>query len=212
MITDNLFNLVACHNCDLLHKVDTREAVGHMVRCTRCGTVLQRSTKDSLNRTLAFGISGLVLFIVANMFPVISIQANGNLYESTLLSGVMALYHDGMWGLTILVLLTSIVAPLLYLSALVYLLLPLCMGRVAWQSKKIFRSLTLVGQWEMVGVYIIGSMISIVRLEDISAVAPGVALFALGGVMFSVAAVRTTINPDEIWRSLERGSLKAGNN
>ena len=110
-------SLIACHECDLLHRVQPLPD-GSAARCVRCGAVLYRQKKDSLERTLALTIAGIILFIVANTYPFLAMKSEGLVQETTLITGVKELHAQGMEALALLVLLTTILVPFAHLASI----------------------------------------------------------------------------------------------
>lgn len=92
--------------------------------CCRCDARLFRNTRDTVQQTLALAVAGLILFWMANAFPFLALDLEGQIRETTLVSGILGLYEQGMYGVSLLVLLTSVIFPLVQLLGLVYLLLP----------------------------------------------------------------------------------------
>ena len=74
--------LTQCHECGLLQR-NPPLPVGATARCVRCGCVLHRNRPDSLERTLALTLAGIVLFVIANSFPFLSFQMQGQTTETT---------------------------------------------------------------------------------------------------------------------------------
>ena len=103
-------SLIACHDCDLIHRVDPVPE-GSAAKCSRCGALLYQHKRDSLERTLALTVTGLILFVVANAFPFLGFKLQAQVHETILITGVQELYHQGMWILATVVLLTTIVMP-----------------------------------------------------------------------------------------------------
>ena len=103
--------LIACHECDLIHRVKPLPKKG-IANCTRCGSVLYRHKPNSLERTLALSVAGLVLFVVANWFPFLALKMESQIHETNLITGIKVLYTQDMQGLAAVVLLTTILAPL----------------------------------------------------------------------------------------------------
>ncbi|MDH3971012.1 MAG: paraquat-inducible protein A, partial [Gammaproteobacteria bacterium] len=118
-------NLIACHECDLLHRLPVREGASGVSRCRRCNATLQRSVENSIDRTLALTLAGLMLFIVANSFPFLTFKMQGQETQTTLISGVIGLYDEGKWEIALLVLLTTVVVPLTQLLIQLYIYVPL---------------------------------------------------------------------------------------
>ena len=102
--------MIACHECDFLHRIQPIP-VGAKALCTRCGAFLYRNVRNSTNRALALNLTALILFIMANISPFISLKASGRIEENLFISGGLALYRLGMGELGLLVFLTSFLFP-----------------------------------------------------------------------------------------------------
>lgn len=120
--------LLACHECDLLQRLDPVPE-GRVARCQRCGAVLVRRRRNSLERTLALTLAAAVLYAVANLFPFLNINVQGQISRTTLFTGVRSLHGQDMTLVAILVLLTAIVIPLIRITSSLYVLLPLRWNR-----------------------------------------------------------------------------------
>jgi paraquat-inducible protein A len=190
--------LTACHECDLLqHEVPLPE--GGVAHCPRCGAELYRSHPDSLERSLALTVGAILLFAIANAFPIIGIQLQGQQVQTTLFNAVQTLYGDDMNSLAALVFLTTIIMPGLQLLAMIYLLLPLRMGIVPPHFALVFRSLHAVQPWAMVEVLMLGVLVSLVKLAGLAHVVPGIALWSFGALMMLMAAIAATFSPHAVW-------------
>lgn len=196
-------SLIACHECDLLYKIDCIPKQG-VAKCQRCGAVLVQHERHKLEQTLALTITGLLLFIVANSFPILSMRLEGQLTETILFTGVKRLYDQGMWPLAILVFLTSIVFPLLRLLALLYVFLPIKFNRTPWKMAVIFRLVYSLRPWSMIEVFMLGILVSIVKLTAIAAIIPGIALWSFAVLIFVLAATATSLDPDLVWDRLDK--------
>ncbi|MBF0461507.1 MAG: paraquat-inducible protein A [Magnetococcales bacterium] len=182
--------LSACPHCDALHRVH-RLPFGQSALCSRCGTPLYHSRMMGVDQPLAFALTGLLLFILANSFPLLALELSGRVQESTLLDGITALFDAGMWLLALLVCCTSLLFPLLILSSMVYLLLPLKLCRPPWPcTTRVLRALTTLTPWGMTGVYALGVMVAIVKLRDMATVTPGIALYAFFGLLLTTIAAQ----------------------
>jgi paraquat-inducible protein A len=200
----NAGRLIACHECDLLQH-ETVLADGGAARCRRCGAVLYRSSPLSLDRALALTLAAMVLFAVANVFPIVGLSVNGNLVETTLFGAARILYFDGMWPLAGLVFVTTLLMPLLDMAAVVYLLLPLRMGHVPRRAAIVLRLLRRVSPWGMIEVLILGMLVALVKLAAIASVVPGIALWSFGAVMLLLAAAAAGFDPHYIWERIGSG-------
>jgi len=194
-------SLIACHHCDLLHRVQSL-TLGGVAQCIRCGTVLYRRKKDSLNRTLALTIAGLILFVVANTYPFLAMKKEGLMQETTLLAGVKELFAQNMWELAALVLFTTFLTPFIQLSGMLYVLLPLKFNRLPWRLPYIFRFLQNIQPWGMMEVFMLGILVAIVKLAKMASIIPGIALYSFAALILVLAAATASLDPDIVWDRL----------
>jgi paraquat-inducible protein A len=195
--------LIACHECDLLQR-ETALPPGATARCRRCGAALYRSLPVNVDRALALTIAAMVLFAVANAFPIVGLDVNGNLVETTLFGAARVLYDDGVWPLAGLVFVTTLLMPFLGMAAVVYVLLPLRTGHAPRRPDIVLRLLHLVLPWGMIEVLILGMLVALVKLAAIASVVPGVALWAFGAVMLLLAAAAANFDPHDVWARIDR--------
>ena len=193
--------MIACHQCDLLHRVRPLTH-GGVAQCMRCGAVLYRRKKDSLNRTLALAIAGIILFVVANTYPFLAIKSEGLMQETTLLAGVKELYVQNMWELSALVLITTFLMPFIQLSGMIYVLMPLKFNSLPWRLPFIFRFLQSIQPWGMMEVFMLGILVAIVKLAKMANIIPGIALYAFAALIFVLAGAMASLDPDIVWDRL----------
>jgi len=190
--------LIACHECDLLQREVPLPRSG-VARCGRCGATLYRSHPESIDRTLALTLGAVVLFVIANAFPIVGMQIQGQLIQTTLFHTARALYDEDMKSVAGLVFLTAIAMPALELFALTYLLLPLRLGRVPPYFAPVFRMLQAVRPWGMVEVFMLGLLVSLVKLAHLATVVTGAALWSIAALMLVMAAISATFDERELW-------------
>jgi len=193
--------MIACHQCDLLHRVRPLTH-GGVAQCMRCGAVLYRRKKDSLNRTLSLAIAGIILFVVANTYPFLAIKSEGLMQETTLLAGVKELYVQNMWELAALVLITTFLMPFIQLSGMIYVLLPLKFSRLPWRLPFIFRFLQNIQPWGMMEVFMLGILVAIVKLAKMASIIPGIALYSFAALILVLAGAMASLDPDIVWDRL----------
>ena len=195
-------SLIACHDCDLLYSM-VPLSHGASANCLRCGAVLYREKGNGLDRTLAFTVTGLVLFVFANVYPLMTFELEGRSQANRLISGVFDLYSQGMWELASLVFLTSILAPAVYLLGMLYVLLPLRLDRQPWMLASVFRAVQGLRSWAMLEVYTLGILVAFVKLADFGTVEPGIALYAFFLLIFALYAADLSLDPRDVWRRVE---------
>ncbi|SFI80765.1 paraquat-inducible protein A [Nitrosomonas sp. Nm34] len=194
-------SLMACHECDLLLRVDHSFAEGVM-KCPRCAAVLLKHKRHSLDLTLAYTITGLILFVISNAFPIIDFQFERQSTETILLSGVWELLDQDMYLLAGLVFVTTILAPFTQLVTLLYVFLPLKFNRIAPYTSEVFRFASALRSWSMMEVFMLGILVSTVKLASMGTIVPGIALWSFGILIFVLAATTSSLDPDLVWEKL----------
>ena len=190
-----------CHDCGLTQTLPEMPE-GTKAICTRCGSVLFQKTKDTTQRTLALSIAGLILFVIANAYPFLSMQVEGRIQETTLVTGVIWLFTNGMQGLSALVLFTSILVPLLQLIALIFILTPIQFGQLAPRTGKIFRTVRHLMPWSMMEVFLLGILVSMIKLGKMATIIPGTAMWAYIALILVLISAFSGLNPNDIWKRL----------
>ena len=156
-----------------------------------------------MNRTLAFTCAGGVLFVVANLFPFLAFDAQGQITHTTLSSGVVALWQQDFAPIATLVAFTTILAPALQLALLAYVCGPLRFGRTPPHLARAMRWLQHLRPWSMMEVFLIGILVALVKLSDMAEIIPGVSLWALAVLIPVLAGTLAALDPREIWERVE---------
>jgi paraquat-inducible protein A len=195
-------SLLACPNCDLLQRLPDL-AAGGSARCLRCDEELWRRRDDSLNRTLALGLAAAILYAVANTVPMLGLTVVGREASTTVFGGAQHLWEDGRQTVAILVFFTAILAPALQIG----LTLAVAIGARRAQPRPwvgtILRHHRTTRTWSMVEVMMLGVLVALVKIADYATVIPGVALFALGALIFILAAIQANFDAREVWQRIE---------
>lgn len=194
--------LIACHHCDALQRLVPLEP-GCRARCVRCGSVLYRRPKRGLDYTLAWALTAVALLVIANMFPVVSLEVQGQETHAKVFAAAHALHREGMTVIAVVVLGTLIVAPALELGALLYLIGPLRAGRVVAGFGPIFRLIHALRTWQMFEVFMLAIFVSVVKLSHLASVIPGLGLWAFFGLMFASVATVASYDEKSVWDHVE---------
>ena len=195
-------NLVACGECDLLQR-EVELPEGGIARCARCEAELYRSLPASLDNTLALVLAAAILFVFANAYPLMGLDARGIRTSATLWDTAAALYARDMPSVATLVLVTVIVAPALQLAAMLYMLLPLRLGVVPPRVHTAYRLAMLAQPWGMLEVFLLGSLVSLVKLTQVAKIQIEPGMFAIGGYVVLIVAAMRAFEPHELWRRVE---------
>jgi paraquat-inducible protein A len=195
-------SLAACPNCDLIQRLPA-VAPGQSACCPRCGTELRRRRKDSLNRTLALAAAAAVLCLIANTVPMLGLSAVGRESFTTIIGGAQQLWANGQRIVALLVFFAAVLAPALQIGLLLLVLLGARRERPPAWVGRLLRHLPFSRTWSMLEVMLLGVLVALTKIADYATVIPGQALFAVGGLVFVIAAMQSTFDPQEIWDRIE---------
>ena len=191
--------LLACEQCDQLVRAD--EAHLHGLTCPRCGTALHRRKPDSLNRTWALVLTATILYVPANLLPVLTVISFGKGAPSTILGGVVELIHAGMLPVALLVLFASVVVPVLKLIGLVFLLISV---HRRWATRladrtRLYRIIEGIGRWSMVDVFMTGILAALVALGNLATITAGAGAIAFCAVVIVTILASMAFDPRLMW-------------
>ncbi|MCB1784658.1 MAG: paraquat-inducible protein A [Chromatiaceae bacterium] len=191
-------NLIACHECDLLQRLPPEHGRGR-VRCRRCGCVLHTSGHDAVAVPLALGLTALVLFVLSNAFPLLDFIVQGQRDTTYLLAGIRELFLQGRPLLASIVLLTTVLAPLVHIALLIYIHLPLALGRRPPGFARALRASQEVLPWSMLEIFLLGVLVAAVKLSEQATIVPGPAAWSLGLLVVVLAGAATQVHPHRLW-------------
>ncbi|NOQ63274.1 MAG: PqiA/YebS family transporter subunit [Methyloprofundus sp.] len=198
--------IISCHDCGLLQQISHMPEDGD-VKCCRCDSTLRRRQKvdpfKSIGHTLALVITALILWVIANVYPILQIEAEGHALSTTLFGCVSYLLDAKMFFLAGLVFLTSIGAPLIQLTGMLYIFLPLHFHRTPPYATTVYRLVHLVRDWSMLEVVMLGILVSVVKISALATVIPGIALVAFSLLILFIAAILSSINTEMIWEQVD---------
>jgi paraquat-inducible protein A len=193
---------IACHGCDLLVEVKSL-ADGERAHCPRCGGFLTQYNEDAFSHTIAYSISGLILLILANSYSFLSFSTSGLANEITLGQTPLALWDYGMPGIAVIVGLFIIYIPALVLLMLLGLCIPLDKGRYYSWMGTLAKGIFIFKNWAMVEVFIIGVIVSLVKITALAAVALGISFWAYVGFALAFTFAIASLDRYQCWERLE---------
>lgn len=193
---------IACHSCDLL--VDVSEvAHGERALCPRCGGFLTRFREDTYERVLAYSVAGLMLLVLANSYSFLSFAASGLESVMTLWQTPGALWQYGMPEMAIIVGAFIIGIPALVLLLMVALCLPLNRGRYQPWLAPVARTVFLLQNWAMVEVFIIGVIVSLVKIAAMAEVELGISFWAYAAFSICFTLAIAGLDRYHCWEDIE---------
>lgn len=193
---------IACEECDALHEV-AKIPHGCKAHCIRCGSELYRHIKNTSEKVIAFSLAALLLMILANLFPFLSMRMGGREEHNVLISATLEFFHQGFWELGILVFLTSIFFPALVITGMLYVMLPLHFGRLLPGAFRVFRIVKKLIPWSLVGVFMLGVLIAILKLMDYASVVAGPSLLFMMGLLIAMVAAQANLDERFVWNAAD---------
>jgi paraquat-inducible protein A len=194
-------SLILCHDCGLLHQ-ERPLPDGAAAKCTRCGAVLYKARRNSLDRTLMLSLAALSCFVLANVYPFLTFKMEGREQQSTLITGVIELYQADLWLLAVVVLCASILLPLIKLLSMLAVLLPLKLDRRPRYLSKVFRLVEILHPWAMMEVYLLGVFVAYVKLVELATLELGIAIYSFVALIVLLAAADASLDPRVVWERL----------
>ena len=193
--------LIACHECDLLQRRVLLQA-GEVAHCRRCEAALYHNRPNSIDRALAYTLAALVLFLIANAYPIVGLEVSGNRQMASLYDTLHSLWIEGREEVALLVGFTTMLTPAVQIMLMLYLLIPLRLNRMAHGTIPVLRFLGTVSPWSMMEVFLLGILVALVKLEHLAHVETGTAMWAFAGLIPMLIAAGRAFNPDEIWQKV----------
>lgn len=198
----DLADLIACPECDTLHR---RQALAQrsVARCQRCNAVMYQSTPQRLDVILAISVTALIVFGIANAFPIVELQLQGTTVSTTLFGAVTQLWSEDRYWLSVLVFAAAIMFPFTEIACLIYLLGPLSWQRLPPGFDGMLRAVQAVRPWGMIEVLMLGILITMVKLSSYARLLPEPAIFAYA-VLTALVALLAMFDPGSLWEYAER--------
>jgi paraquat-inducible protein A len=194
--------LIACLGCDLLVNVgDLHE--GDSARCPRCGHFLTRLQRDAVSRVAAYAIAGMVFLALACSFPFLSFATAGMESVMTLPQTAVELYTQGMPAISLVVAAFIMVIPAVVLCLLALLCLPLLFGYPARWLVAAARWVFTLHNWAMVEVFIIGVIVSLVKIASMATVSLGISFWAYVAFSLCFTLALATLDRYQVWQLIE---------
>jgi len=191
-------NLAACHICCKL-------ASAELHQCPRCGSAMHLRKNDSIQRTLALLVTACLLYIPANMYPIMITEQLGKSEGSTIIGGVILLVHHDAIPVALVIFLFSVMVPLSKFMSMFYLVWTVKRhSPVSPKQRTVMYQVTeFVGKWSMVDVFVVAILVALVHLGGLLAIKPGIAAVSFAGVVIVTMIAAESFDPRLIWDEME---------
>ena len=194
-------SVVSCDTCGLVQTVPPLSP-GTVAECLRCGSFIgaRRGTR-SLEVTAALSLAALILYVPANIYPIMKMYLYGGYSESTVWDGVVMLMRSDQWFVAVIVFLASMVIPLVKLAGLFSLVVTTRMGwgRRLRSRTQLYKFIDVIGPWAMLDVFLLAVLVALVKLSTWAMILPGPGLLAFTAVVVLTMLASAAFDPKLIW-------------
>lgn len=193
--------LLSCNTCGRVSQLVRPVVDGTPLQCPRCNTALSHRRPGSLHRTWAYLLAAMILYVPANLLPIMSTTSVFGDERHTILGGIEELRASGDWTLALIVFIASIVVPMLKIAALVLLATTAQRGS-RWKSierAQLYRMVDAVGHWSMLDVFVVVLLVGTIRFGAFGGVQPEPGLLAFGAVVVLTMLAAGSFDPRLIW-------------
>ncbi len=183
-----------CHGC---HGV-VASAAGH---CPRCGARVHARIPRSQEHTFALLIAACLLYLPANLLPIMVTESLGSDTYSTILGGVVLLWHMGSYPVALVIFVASVMVPITKIIALFWLCWTVQRGEPhhRFGRTRLYRVTEFIGRWSMVDVFVVAVLAALIRMGKLMSIYPGAAAMAFGGVVVVTMLAAMSFDPRLIW-------------
>jgi paraquat-inducible protein A len=194
-------DIAVCETCGLVQQVEKLEP-GARAECCRCTSIIGSRKINSLGRTAAFSLAALILYIPANIYPILRMILLRRVFGKYRLGRLCESLQGWQWFVAGIVFLASIVIPFLKLLGLFFLVIRSARGRQ--QRTWIYKIIAVIGPWAMLDVFLLSILVALVKLQQIATVLPGRGLLAFTGVVLLTILASASFDPKLIWEETEQ--------
>ena len=194
--------ILVCTEC---HELNKQEADADEQSCTRCGAQVHARRPNSLTRTWALLITAAIIYVPANVLPIMTVSSLGQGEPSTIMSGVIELVQHGMIPIATVVFIASILVPTFKLVGIALLLFsvqrrqPLSARQRIWM----YRFIEFIGRWSMLDIFVIAILVAVVNFGRIASVEANLGAVAFASVVILTMLAAVTFDPRLIWDNTE---------
>jgi paraquat-inducible protein A len=195
--------LVACHECDSLQRLPALQR-GQTAHCLVCHGKLLSHPRGGLDQPIALYCAALVLLLLANAFPFLTLTIQGRHEITTLLGASRALLNAGMAELAVAVFVTSILAPAMLIGSSLYVLVSARLRLSLPGARSALSWISYLEPWGMLDVFMLGVLVAFVKLGNMATMHTGLSLYAFVGLILVSAAAAASFEPRLLWQRLDR--------
>jgi paraquat-inducible protein A len=194
--------LLVCHECDSVQQTPKLLPDG-IACCGCCGARLLTNPKGGLDTPFALTLASLMLFIIANSYPLITLNIKGQIQSTTLTGASMAFLENGRPGLALIVWFTTVLGPALVITGTLYAVVAIRFGVRMPFVRVVLAGLSHLQPWGMMDVFMLGVLVALVKLAGMADVVFGVGLYAFVALLLFFSGAIASLEPTQLWDRLE---------
>ena len=202
----SLEGVIACPECDLLLQCNGEGVPGIVGKCPRCGAVIHDTKKNPVEYILALSLCGLILFTPAMLLPIMKLHVLALGDSANILQGVSALYRSGFYFVAFIVLLTSVIVPFMKMALLFSISFCIRFKLFTDCLRLSFRAYLFMDEWGMLEIYMLGILISIIKLGDIAKISYGIGLYCFVGILALSLFSSAALSENQYWDLIEKAN------
>jgi paraquat-inducible protein A len=190
--------VLVCMEC---HQLNRQDSAKQTQTCSRCGAHVHPRRPNALIRTWALLITAAILYIPANVLPIMTVNSFGRGTPDTIMSGVIALAQNGMLPIAAVVFVASILVPTFKLVGISLLLYSVQRHQPMSARQRIlmYRFIEWIGRWSMLDIFVIAILVAVVRFDSLASIEAGMGSIAFASVVVLTMLAAITFDPRLIW-------------
>lgn len=202
---ESMDTIVVCNTCGMVQQAEELKP-GTVAECCRCGIVISEHKAGSLGRTAALSLAALVLYVPANVYPILRMNYHGAHSESTVWDGCVTLFQNDQRLVAVIVFLASILIPIVKLLGLFFLVATTKLNSARWQLERtrIHRFIEVIGPWAMLDVFLLAVLVALVKLQQLATILPGPGLLAFTAMVVLTILASASFDPKLIWNEQDK--------
>lgn len=192
-------NLQNCHVCLTLNSIQDK-------RCKNCNSRLHSRNKFSLQNTVALLITAVILYIPANILPIMYTNYLGEKITNTIMGGVVTLWMQDSYPIAIVIFVASVMVPIAKILILAWLCYSVAYEKVRSQQRShtLFRLTEFIGRWSMVDIFVVAVLVALIQMGNFMSILPGEAAIAFAGLVITTMIAAITFDSRLIWEPLNQ--------
>ncbi len=194
--------LALCHACGRVEPIT-------LEHCPRCHARLHLRNPESLQRTLALTFAALILYLPANLLPILRVESYKGTQENTIIGGVIQFWQEHDYPVAIIIFTASVMIPIVKMISIIWLCLA---ARFGWSPRamtRLYRVTEFVGRWSMVDVFVVAILVAVVQLGSAMSIHAGAAAVSFAAVVILTMLAAITFDPRLIWDAATQSKRSA---